>query len=89
MLVEFKYKHHLEYIYEVYSNISITGDGVWDVDEFDLSEFIKSENEDKLSFKEFIIYIKNYFYNELDMDPDFCIFDEEDIKKLYKEIYND
>ena len=79
MIIRFEYNYDMEYWYKTYSNISIKGQGEWDVAEDELSlEYSKSK------YKDFKYFIEDYFDRELDIDPDYIHFNEEDLNKLKK-----
>jgi len=77
MIIKFKYNYKTEFIHKTYSYIYIEGNGEWCVNEDELYE--EYRNSDYDDFKEFI---SNYFYNELDIDPDFITFNEKDFNCL-------
>lgn len=79
MIIRFEYNYNMEYWYKTYSNMSIKGQGEWNVDEDELSlEYSKSNCED---FEDFI---NNYFDRELDINPDYIHFNEENLNELKK-----
>ena len=80
MKIRFEYDYCMEFILKTHSNLIISGKGEWYVDEIDLAEeYCVSDN-----CIESIDFIKNYFYTELDEDPDNFIFNSDDIESLCK-----
>ena len=84
MKVRFEYNCCIEFIFKTHSDLSISGKGEWNVDEIDLAE----EYCDRDDCIESIDFIKNYFYIELDKDPDNFIFNSDDIKSLCEFLEN-
>ena len=77
MKVKFKYRYSVEYYLKVYSKISIGDEGLWEVDEGNLAEEYSTSEFD--TFQDFI---DDYFWMELNLDPDYIDFDEKDLSKL-------
>lgn len=78
MKVRFEYNYNAEFYFKTFSNLAISGKGEWYVDEIDLAEeyCINNDNIESIDF------IKNYFWEELDKDPDNFIFNSNDIESL-------
>lgn len=76
MRIRFDYKKDVSFYLKTASDISIEGKGIWDVDEWDLSE---EYNVSDLNFEDFI---KDYFWMTLDIDPDCIKFNTLDMKDL-------
>ena len=77
MKIKFKYNYNMEFCLKTYSNLVISGEGEWNIDEIDLAkEYCESDYESPIDF------IENYFWIELSIDPDYFIFDSDDIKLL-------
>ena len=77
MKIKFKYNYNIEFCLKTNSNLVISGEGEWNVDEIDLAEeYCESDYESPIDF------IKNYFWIDLNYDPDYFIFDSDDIKLL-------
>lgn len=82
MDVNFKYDKNTTYFLNTNSNVSIFGDGIWEVDEESFRlEYLNS----KKSFEKFL---EDYFESDLDLDTDFITFNGEDFDKL-KEYCNE
>lgn len=77
MRIRFEYNYNMEYYLKTVSFITIKGQGVWDVAEYNLaSEYINSDFE---NVKEFCL---NYFYTELDIDDHSIEFNKTDLQEL-------
>jgi hypothetical protein len=79
MIIRFEYNYDMEYWLTTYSYMFIKGQGEWDVTEDELSlEYSKSK------CKDFKYFIEDYFDRELDINPDYIHFNEEDLNELEK-----
>ncbi len=77
MYIRFKYSYDIEFYLRTHSRIVIDGTGQWEVNENEFAyEFEISPEED------FIEFCKNYFWFQLDIDPENTEFNLDDLKQL-------
>lgn len=77
MTIRFKYTKCVEYFLKTYSTLDIEGEGIWNVDEYELAkEFSNSECDDLDAF------LIEYFWRYLDIEYDDCVINDEDYKLL-------
>ena len=83
MTVKVKFEYKMEYFLKTWSDLAVNGTGFWQVNEGDLAwEFNDSGYTD---FKEFLDF---YFtdFKGLDLDNIVLTVDEDDLKRLEKEV---
>ena len=77
MNIRFKYKYECEFYLKTHSEIVIKGIGQWEVNEDDFAYEFQLNPEEN-----FIEFCKNYFWYQLDVDPDNIEFNLDDLKQL-------
>ena len=77
MYIRFKYKYECEFYLKTHSEIVIKGIGQWEVNEDDFAYEVQLNPEEN-----FIEFCKNYFWYQLDVDPDNIEFNLDDLKQL-------
>ena len=84
MNIRFKYNYDVEFLLRTNSRIVIEGTGQWEVNEEDIAYEFEIDPEEN-----FIEFCKNYFWYQLDIDPDRIEFNLEDLKQLEKYCNNE
>ena len=77
MNIRFKYKYECEFYLKTHSEIVMEGIGQWEVNEDDFAYEFQLNPEEN-----FIEFCKNYFWYQLDVDPDNIEFNLDDLKQL-------
>ena len=79
MQIRFEYNYNMEFIFRTHSELTIKGDGIWTVDEYELA--LEYDNSKVENFEEFCL---KYFYDELlnDINDDSIKFNSDDLKQL-------
>lgn len=79
MRIRFEYNYNMEFFFRTHSEITIKGNGIWDVDEEELA--LEYDNSEIENFEEFCL---KYFYDELldDLNDDSIKFNLDDLKLL-------
>lgn len=84
MNIRFKYNYDVEFLLRTNSRIIIEGTGQWEVNEEDIAYEFEIDPEEN-----FIEFCKNYFWYQLDIDPDRIEFNLGDLKQLEKYCNNE
>lgn len=84
MNIRFKYNYDVEFLLRTNSRIIIEGTGQWEVNEEDFVYEFEIDPEEN-----FIEFCKNYFWYQLDIDPDRIEFNLDDLKRLEKYCNNE
>lgn len=84
MNIRFKYNYDVEFYLRTNSRIIIEGTGQWEVNEDDIAYEFEIDPEEN-----FIEFCKNYFWYQLDIDPDRIEFNLDDLKQLEKYCNNE
>lgn len=84
MNIRFKYNYDVEFLLRINSRIVIEGTGQWEVNEEDIAYEFEIDPEEN-----FIEFCKNYFWYQLDIDPDRIEFNLDDLKQLEKYCNNE
>lgn len=79
MRIRFEYNYNMEYYFHTYSELTINGSGIWDLDEQNFASEVYSNKKDDETFEE---YCLNYFDNELNLYDNSIKFNLEDLKQL-------
>ena len=77
MILSFKYNYNCEFFLKTHSEVTIDGNGEWYVDEEEFAIEYKA-----YSNKDFDEFLYEYLTSNLDLDPDYITFNEDDLLKL-------